>query len=593
MRQSTNYIPPEILEEIRTRSDIVEVISELGVLLKPAGKHYKGLCPFHDEKTPSFTVSREKQYFHCFGCSVGGDVIGFIRKHEGKSFIETVTWLAERAGVSLPTADAQTRQASRKRLELQDLNQFAVDYFHQSLLNPKIGGHALAYLKKRGITDKTIQHFKLGHATPGRRDVVKAATQEGFSIQQLVDVGLIKNEEQGPLDRFRERVMFPIRDERGNPVGFGGRALSDDQLPKYLNSPTTALYDKSKTLYNLYDARLAIQKEGHVILVEGYFDALMLYQKGIENVVASLGTAFSEFHATLLKRFTEETVIVYDGDAAGLQATLRGLHTLLKAGLKVRIAVLPPEDDPDQFVRTQGVDAFKQLIASAMNMIEFQIQRLTQHQAIHRVDTKAQIVEEIALTLANLQSPISLNEYVKYAIKELDVEKAVMWKALKSLGVKATPPPTYTSQKPGNHQVERLTPRERVERQLIETLIWNPDLISSARANFHYQDFSHPDLIDVARLLWEAEEITCVADIKQLVNTCDNENLSSLVSKALLQTEPPPNPQARVDGCLKKLKEFLLKDIERLRRSALTAENNKTILAELIELSNRRRQLSH
>ena len=219
-------------------------------------------------------------------------------------------------------------------------------YFHRLLLNSRIGGHTRVYLKKRGVKDQTIQQFQLGYATRGPRDLVKAATQADFSLQQLIDAGLIKNDDRGPMDRFRERVIFPILDERGNPVGFGGRALSEDILPKYLNSPTTSLYDKSKTLYNLYNARLAIQKERKVILVEGYFDAIMPYQAGVGHVVASLGTALSESHASLLKRFAEETIIVYDGDPAGFQATLRGLHTLLKEGLRVRIALLSAGEDP-------------------------------------------------------------------------------------------------------------------------------------------------------------------------------------------------------------------------------------------------------
>ena len=330
MRQASNHIPREILDDICAQNDIVEVISESGVLLKPVGKAYKGLCPFHDEKTPSFNVSPEKQAFYCFGCNAGGNVVSFLRKYDGKSFMEAMEWLSERAGVPLPTQDGRARQVSQKRLELQDLNRFAVEHFHRQLLDPQIGGHALAYLKNRAIKDQTIKEFQLGYATPGRQDIVKAATQAGFSIQQLIDVGLIRSDDQGTMDRFRGRVIFPIRDERGNPVGFGGRALSEGQLPKYLNSPTTALYDKSKTLYNLYEARSGNPKRRRrVILVEGYFDALMPYQAGAQNVVASLGTSFSTSHADLLKRFAEETILLYDGDPAGFQAALRGLHILL------------------------------------------------------------------------------------------------------------------------------------------------------------------------------------------------------------------------------------------------------------------------
>ena len=592
MRQASNHIPREILDNICAQNDIVEVISECGVLLKPVGKAYKGLCPFHDEKTPSFNVSPEKQAFYCFGCNAGGNVVSFLRRYDGKSFMEAMEWLSDRASIPLPTQDGRARQISQKRLELQDLNRFAAKHFHGQLLNSNIGGYALAYLKNRDIKDQTIREFQLGYATPGRQDIVKAATQAGFSIQQLIDVGLIRNDDQGTTDRFRRRVIFPIRDERGNPVGFGGRALSEEQLPKYLNSPTTALYDKSKTLYNLYEARPAIQKEGKVILVEGYFDALIPYQAGAQNVVASLGTSFSTSHADLLKRFAEETILLYDGDPAGFQATLRGLHILLAAGLRVRIASLPPDTDPDQFIRAQGLDGFNQLIDSAMNLIEFQIQRATQQHAIHRIDVKTQAIKEIALTLSNLKNQVELSEYTKYAAQELDIDRPVLLRELQRLGVKTSRP--VSPQRTHAVPTARLSPRESIEWQLIEALLQGPDLIPLAKANFHYQDFTHPDFATIGRMLWEATDSEATINMQNLINACANEKITGIISKALLKKTIPPNLSTRVEGCLKKLKDFLLWDVERMRRSEALAQgnNSKSILAELVELSNRRRQLA-
>ena len=592
MRQASNHIPREILDNICEQNDIVEVISECGVLLKPVGKAYKGLCPFHDEKTPSFNVSPEKQAFYCFGCNAGGNVVSFLRRYDGKSFMEAMEWLSDRASIPLPTQDGRARQISQKRLELQDLNRFAAKHFHGQLLNSNIGGYALAYLKNRDIKDQTIREFQLGYATPGRQDIVKAATQAGFSIQQLIDVGLIRNDDQGTTDRFRRRVIFPIRDERGNPVGFGGRALSEEQLPKYLNSPTTALYDKSKTLYNLYEARPAIQKEGKVILVEGYFDALIPYQAGAQNVVASLGTSFSTSHADLLKRFAEETILLYDGDPAGFQATLRGLHILLAAGLRVRVASLPPDTDPDQFIRAQGLDGFNQLIDSAMNLIEFQIQRATQQHAIHRIDVKTQAIKEIALTLSNLKNQVELSEYTKYAAQELDIDRPVLLRELQRLGVKTSRP--VSPQRTHAVPTARLSPRESIEWQLIEALLQGPDLIPLAKANFHYQDFTHPDFATIGRMLWEATDSEATINMQNLINACANEKITGIISKALLKKTIPPNLSTRVEGCLKKLKDFLLWDVERMRRSEALAQgnNSKSILAELVELSNRRRQLA-
>ena len=275
-----NHVPRETIDEIRNRSDIAEVISECGIALRPAGRDFKALCPFHTEKTPSFTVSVQKQIFYCFGCQTGGNVITFVQKHEGKSFMETIEWLAERQNITLPTQDAR-ESANQKRLRtLEDLNRFAVEYYHRQLLTERASEPARQYLKRRGVQPKTLRSFQLGYATSGRRELVKVATDKGFTIQQLVDVGLIKDEDKGPQDRFWNRILFPIQNERGVPVGFGGRALSEDHQPKYLNSPATTLYDKSNILYNLDKARQSLYKQQRVLLVEGYMDVLMLYQAG-------------------------------------------------------------------------------------------------------------------------------------------------------------------------------------------------------------------------------------------------------------------------------------------------------------------------
>jgi len=595
MNSSSNHIPREVVDDIREQNDIVEVISECGVPLKPAGKDYKARCPFHDEKTPSFSVSPQKQIFYCFGCQTGGNVISFIQKYEGKSFIEAVEWLAGRLGIALANQDPKTKQVNRQRHELQDLNRFAIEYFHKQLLTPSIGGRALAYLKNRGVKDKTIRYFQLGYAVSGRRELVKAATQAGFSIQQLVDAGLIKNDAQEPVDRFRGRIIFPILDERGSPTAFGGRALADDLLPKYLNSPTTTLYDKSKILYNLHHARSEIQKTGTALLVEGYLDALMLHQAGVQNVVASLGTSLSGSHASLLKRFAEEAVIVYDGDTAGFQATLRGLHTLVKKALRVHIALLPPDQDPDSFVRSRGVDRFNDEIDKAINLIEFQIQRAVRQDALRRVDVKAQAVKEISLTLSNVESQLELTEYVKYAAQELDLDETVLWEELRHLGIHIKGSQSvHTSRKSyASPNKATLSPRESIEEQLVETLIQCPDFIPYVKEQLHYQDFTQPDFVKVVQMLWEASTSETSIGIQDLINTCSDEKIKGIISHAILRRTTPPNLKARVDGCLTKLKHFLLLDIERtIRSTALTqGSDNIDTLEELIELSNRRRQI--
>ena len=590
---TNNYIPSEIIDEIRSRTNIVEVISESGVRLRPAGRDYKGLCPFHDEKTPSFTVSLQKQIFYCFGCQTGGNVISFVQQHEGKSFRETVEWLADRLNIAIPTQDVR-ETAKRKRLSsLEDLNRFAVEYYHRQLLTDRSSASAMQYLKHRGVQPKTLRLFQLGYAQPGRRNLVKAAMAEGFTTQQLVDAGLIKDEDRGPQDRFWNRILFPICNERGVPVAFGGRALSEEHQPKYLNSPATVLYDKSNLLYNLDKARQSIYKQQRVLLVEGYMDALMLYQSGIENVVASSGTSLSENHARLLKRFAPEAVIVYDGDASGFRAAQRGLHRILTEGVRVRIARLPAGEDPDSFTRQYGAPAFTELIDKAINLIEFQIQAAIQQQNIHQVDVKAQIVKEITETLLSLKNRMERSEYVKYAARELHVDERLLWQELRDAGLKASQAPQRMRQAVPPPQ--KLSIRAQIENQLIEALVQSPTLIPHVKSEFPYENFTEPRFSKVARLLWEACTDNTVVDIQALINDCSDEALRGVLSNALIRTIPPPNLlQARVDGCLNKLKNFLLQDLEQRVRSHAIAEGADEIetFKELIKLSDQRRALA-
>ena len=588
--RAIGQVPREMIDEIRTRSDIVEVISECGIVLRPAGRDYKGLCPFHEEKTPSFTVSPQKQMFYCFGCQTGGNVISFVQKHEGKDFKETLEWLAGRLNIDLPNRDARESATRRRVATLEDLNRFAVEYYHRELLDERVGASAMQYLKHRGVQPKTIRSFQLGYAKSGRRDLIKVAMDNDFTRQQLIDAGLMKDEDRGPQDRFWNRILFPIYNERGVPVGFGGRSLSEEHQPKYLNSPTTVLYDKSNILYNLDKARQSIYRKQHVLLVEGYMDVLMLSQSGIENVVASSGTSLSENHAKLLKRFAPEVIIVYDGDASGFQAAQRGLHRLLTEGLRVRIALLPTGEDPDSFTRQHGADAFTALTEKAINLIEFQIQAAIQRQDIHRIDVKTQVVKEIIETLLSIQNRVERNEYIKYTARELHVEEAVLWQELRDAGFKEAPVSNRTRRAKTDNQ--QLTPRAQIERQLIEALIHSPTLILQVKSQFHYKDFTEPHFVKVAQLLWEACADDENVDIQNLINECPDEKLSAFISSAILR-RMPPNLQARVDGCLKKLQHFLLQDLEQRVRSHALAEgaDEMETLGESVKLSNQRRAL--
>ncbi len=584
-----NYIPPETIEEIRTQNNIVDVISESGVALKQAGRNYQALCPFHEEKTPSFSVSPEKQIFYCFGCQTGGNVIHFLQKHEGKTFIEAIEWLAERANISLPTRDAKSSARQKLINDLSELNRFAVKYYHELLRTGQHSQHAREYLKNRGVVSQTNQLFQLGYAKQQRRDLVKAATHEGWTVQQLVDAGLIKNEDQGPQDRFWNRILFPIYNAQGVPVGFGGRALSDEHQPKYLNSPTTVLYDKSRILFNLDKARQSISRKQSAILVEGYMDVLMLHQHGIENVIAASGTSLSEEHAALLKRYTPEVVIVFDGDASGLQAAQRGLHRLIGEEIRVRIALMPKGDDPDSYVKQNGADAFNELIDKAINLIEFQIQSAIQKKNIRRPDVKTQVVKDISAILVNIKNRVERTEYVKYAVKELEIDEGLLWRELRDLGLKDAPSKNKTTTQ--KTISKKLSPREQTEWRIVQDLIQFPELISKVKTLLHYQEITNPRLANIVQLLWDASENEENIDIQHILNTCEDETLKSIISNAIISKRNIPNPHARIEFCLRKLKSFILQEVEQRIRSNALADGDDDLekLKEVVDLSNQRR----
>jgi len=591
MQYSSNEytIPKSLIDEVRDQTDIVQVISEHGIPLRRAGKSYKAPCPFHDEQNPSFSVSPEKQFFYCFGCQASGNVFHFLQKFDGLTFVEAVKTLAERAGIALPGQTSQFSRAQSTLPVLKELNQFALNYFHQQLLNSKIGSRALSYLKNRGITSKTIMTFKLGYALPSFSDFLKAGARAGFSQQVMLDGGFIKSKEGKPYDAFRGRIMFPIFSDYGDPIGFGGRALDDDNLPKYLNSPETLLYHKGKVLYNLNLARQALtlrareQKSRQVILVEGYFDAIIPYQFGVPNIVASSGTAFTEDHARLLKRYADEIVIMYDGDTAGLNATQRGLDLLVKQGLRVKIALLPRGSDPDNFIRAHGADAFNKLADTAVDFVDFQIRMVCRKKNYRSIEAKVQAAQELCSILSNIKNLVALNEYVKRTAVELEIDEAILWQELRKLGVVIhKPPKTFIKYR------TKEKPRESLERQLLECLLQRPDLISQATAQLNYKDFSNENYSKIAEMLFKKSGNGGNIRVQDLIDDCKDEKVRGIISNLFLQSHHPPNLEANVNGCIRKLKNFIRREFMHSRIAASNAEEDDlTLLKELVGLSTR------
>ena len=414
----------EIIEEVRSRNDIVDLISTY-VPLKKKGSSYFGLCPFHNEKSPSFSVSRDKQMYYCFGCGAGGNVFTFLMEYENFSFPEALKYLAERAGMELPEEELneEAKRAMDEKARLREMNKLSANYFYY-LLHSKRGQKGLAYLKDRGITDATIKHFGLGYADIYNDDLYRFLKSKGYSDEDLKDSALVTiDERRGGSDKFWNRVMFPIMDVNNRVIGFGGRVMGDGS-PKYLNSKETKLFDKSRNLYGLNFARSSRKKE--IILCEGYMDVISMHQAGFTNAVAALGTAFTSGHGTLLNRYTENVILSFDSDEAGQRAILRAIPILKEAGLTVRVLDLTPYKDPDEFIKSKGNDgpaAFKALLDKCGNDVEYRLQKLKNAHNIQLTEGKVAFLEEAAKLIATISSPIERDVYSSKVASELGVDK--------------------------------------------------------------------------------------------------------------------------------------------------------------------------
>ena len=358
------FYPEEIVEEVRTKNDIVDVISGY-VKLQKKGSNYFGLCPFHNEKSPSFSVSSNKQMYYCFGCGAGGNVITFLMEYENYSFPEALKVLADRVGVTLPEKELskEARAQADLRTTLLEINKLAANYFYYQLKHPQ-GRQGYEYLRNRRLTDDTIRRFGLGFANKTSDDLYRYLRDKGYSDQILKETGLVTIEERGTHDKFWNRVMFPIMDVNNRVIGFGGRVMGDG-TPKYLNSPETKLFDKSRNLYGLNYARSS--KEKFMLICEGYMDVIAMHQAGFTNAVASLGTAFTLQHASLIRRYTDQVILTYDSDGAGVKAALRAIPILKEAGVSCKVLNMEPYKDPDEFIKNLGPDEFRQRIEKAKN----------------------------------------------------------------------------------------------------------------------------------------------------------------------------------------------------------------------------------
>ena len=410
------YYPEEVVEEVREKNDIVDVISGY-VKLQKKGANYFGLCPFHNEKSPSFSVSPGKQMYYCFGCGAGGNVITFLMEYENYTFPEALKFLADRAGVALPKMEYQkeAREQADLKARLLEVNKLAANYFYHQLKSPA-GQAGYRYLHdKRELKDPTILRFGLGFANKTSDDLYRFLKEKGYEDSFLKETGLVTIEERGGRDKFWNRVMFPIMDIHNRVIGFGGRVMGDGE-PKYLNSPETKIFDKSRNLYGLNYARTS--REKYMLVCEGYLDVISLHQAGFTNAVASLGTAFTSQHASVLKRYTDHVILSYDSGGAGVKAALRAIPILREAGISSKVLNMKPYKDPDEFIKNLGSEAFSERIRQAENSFMFEIRILRQDYSMEDPEQKTRFYQETARKLLRFGEPLERDNYIQAVSSE-------------------------------------------------------------------------------------------------------------------------------------------------------------------------------
>ena len=467
----------EIIEEVRSSNDIVDVISQY-VTLKRSGRNYFGLCPFHKEKSPSFSVSPDKQIYHCFGCGVGGNVFHFLSKIENITFRESIEELAERAGITLPVLDSRedTKQMELKT-KVYEINALAAQFYHENLYKPS-SKIAQEYIKKRKLDNKTLQSFLIGYS--GNFDeLYQMLKQKGYTEEQMMASSMIVKSDRGRyLDRFRKRVMFPIQDVRGKIIAFGGRVL-DDSKPKYMNSPETIVYSKGRHLFGMNLAKNSGSKK--IIIVEGYMDAISLHQRGINNAVASLGTALTEAQGRLLRKYSEQVIIGYDADGAGQAATLRGLEILQNLGCDIRILQIEGAKDPDEFVVKYGPERFNLYVEKAISLIEYKVKMLKKELNIDNANDKIKFLNEIAKLLSKITNELEKEVYVEKIAKEYGISQEAIYAQINKLmyanqkGIKVLEKNTAVPVRKKVEQAEQLSAGTIKREKMLIFLLIAPD----------------------------------------------------------------------------------------------------------------------
>ncbi|MXY48016.1 MAG: DNA primase [Gemmatimonadetes bacterium] len=549
-------IPEELVDSIRSQADIVDVVSDY-VTLRRSGKNYLGLCPFHDEKTPSFSVNQERQMFHCFGCGKGGSVFSFLMEHENVTFVEAVHHVARRLHITIPDTQGE-REAGSEAESLARVTRFAALFFHDRLLNSDRDSVVRRYAEQRGLSEETIKSFGLGYAPDSWNDLLSAAREKGIGADWLVKAGLAKTGEQRTYDAFRKRLIFPIQAPSGRVVGFGGRALTDEDQPKYLNSPESPIYRKSQVLYGLYQARDALRRQGQALVVEGYMDLLGLHEQGIQGVVALCGTALTREQARLLARYGQQAYLVYDSDQAGVRATWRAIEPLVESGLWTRIVRLPEDYDPDSYVREHGPDGFMKLVEQADSLADF----MGYHANLQAAGDRDEVFRTLAGLIRKTANLVHREMYREEAERRFPALQGLLASELRRPTGPGGPGGSGTVGR--DRQASPAAPArdgdERVERDLVQLMLSDRTIAELVEGQLEPQDFKYP--------LYRRIVEQCLAglggersyDLSSLIDTIDDEEAVRVITELINTSDSGVHLEQRARDHIVRIKQKRLKE---------------------------------
>ena len=592
-----NHIPDHLIEEIRCQSDILDTISA-NVLLKKSGQNYKGLCPFHSEKTPSFTVSPEKQIYHCFGCGAGGNVFKFIMEMEDLPFLDVVKKLASKCGVSLPTFQpGQINAKSSERDLLLKINQKAQTYFIRSLTS-EVAKPARDYLSLRGFNDeKLLADYGIGWASPGWADTLnQLQKQEKFSKKDISRAGLIKQKEGSDqnnfYDRFRGRIMFPLQDIHGNLIAFAGRII-DETEPKYLNSPETPLYIKGRHLFGFNRAKEAIRKQNRALIVEGYFDQIRAHHHGIRNTVATCGTALTLEQASLLKNHTKQATLIFDSDSAGQAATKRGFEVLLSQGMSVEVLLLPSGHDPDSFIHEFGPEKFLEKLKNAKPFVETYIDDIISEGNLSTPMGKVAVVNKVLPILIKIENTVERTEWVSILTEKAKIEDQALLNELKTAIRQDKANIHEPPQKVGHLN------KQNAELYLVYLMFSDEELAQTIKEQVEIENFTDPNLRKIVELCYRLLDEGCELRIESAMNQIEEPNIKNILSEigvtAILFDNPKQTVYDSAKALNKKSHNQQVEELKKQRNEAIVAgesERSQKIQNELKKLRLAQLQIS-